>query len=289
VNSRNIIILFLILVVPLRLYAEEHRLLIDFELSLSFLPEEAWIIVSDGKTLDRQPAFTVPPADVEMEGVKDERTLGTGKWLFGGRVVPPVKGNARYGLLVFGKVGQVAFAPLRGRAAGEVIDNFQDTESLHGYIQQRKERLNAAMSIEAEQEAELKRLRSDVDLIADIGRIVEVREESISTEENLKRLDKDTQDLERSLQQVSAYPTPRNFLRREAELSKQTIELGGAAKAAEERAKKNEAEQIETPAQKRELIESVKDENEQALVQKLGTLRRYRLELEAQRNIYLEH
>lgn len=282
-SGRIYLIMFLLAVVlPSLLCAQEQRLLVDFELPLSFVPDSASVIVLTENTFARKPAFIVPPV------ISDEEPASTaGKWLFGARVPQPEKGSPRYGLVVFGRGGEVAYAPLGGRATNDPVDSFQDTESLHSYIEQRKDRLNAAMSVEAEQEGELKRLRSDVDLIADIGRIVEVREESLTTEQNLSRLDKDTKDLERSLQQVSSYPPPRNFLRREAELSKQVIELGAAAKQAEDKAKKTEAEQPETPAQKRELIESVKDENEQALVQKLGTLRRYRTELEGQQNVYL--
>ncbi len=280
--KRNTLLLCAVLL-PQFVAAQEHRLLVDFELALSFVPQSASVIVLSGDSFALKPAFIVPPVMSE-----EEPPAGAGKWIFGTRISQPEKGNLRYGLIVFGRGGEVAYAPLQGREARDPVDSFQDAEAMRSYIEQRKNRLNAAMSLEAEQESKLRSLRSDVDLIADIGRIVEVREESLTTEQNLSRLDKDTTDLERSLQQVSSYPPPRNFLRRESELSRQVIELGAAAKQAEDRARKAEAGQTETPAQKRELIESVKDENEQALVQKFGTLRRYRMELEAQQNVYLE-
>ena len=262
----------------------EPRVLIDEELKLPFAPKEAVLLVRAGDDLLRYQAYMVPPV-LERGAAPD----APGAWLVGARVPVPGRDTIQYAVVVFGAGGEVFATPLKERPSTSLIDSFGTADDLHAYVRQRKEQLGASLARKAALEDELKRLQADVDLIAGIGRIVEVREESLSAEESLKRLDRDAANLEEALKQVGSYPQPRNLARREAELDSQAPELLAAAKRAEAQLKKSAEPEEESPEQKRALIEETRGESEQALVQKLGTLRRYRSELEAQADLRLNY
>ncbi|NMC63300.1 MAG: hypothetical protein GYA55_09045 [SAR324 cluster bacterium] len=263
----------------------ERTILVDTVQDLSFPPERAFMLLIDGQSLSVVPAAIV--ATQTNSGSGESANLE--KFLVGARVPYAQSGVLQYGAVVIGLNGEMAISSLYERPSEQVIDAFDDIESLRRYILERQHRLQRNLELERSQEGELKRLQRDVDLIADIGRIVEVREESLSNQEILERLQRDTTNYETALRQLSTYPQPRNYLRRDSELNTQLAELNASLKAAEYKMRQQSSGDEETPEQKRALIDSVKGENEQALVQKLGTLRRYRSELEGQNQIILNH
>lgn len=279
-------ILFALLALSLQSHAEgaNRLLLVDAELLVEFRPEQAFVIFEQNMQVKTQPATLIPP----IVNYPDSMPEGSARWLVGALVSHAGDQPFLYGFIVKGSNGEAASTALRLRDIGTRIDSFETAEALKSYISGEREILERDVNLQNVQEGELKRLQMDVDTIADIGRIVEVREDFMSKEGHLKRLDKDMANLNLALNQVAAYSQPRNFMKREAELNRQILELNMAAKRAEESARRQDKTKELTPQEKQEIVDSVKDLNEQALVQRLAVLKKYAAQLEEQAGIEIQ-
>jgi hypothetical protein len=107
-----------------------------------------------------------------------------------------------------------------------------DPELYHGnpdrlreYVQQERRRLQKLQRESDELEAELRRLRADADLIADLSRIVDAREELARLRRMTDELVLDKENLRSFVQGVQSVPTPRSFASRVRQLNGQLAEL----------------------------------------------------------------
>lgn len=98
-------------------------------------------------------------------------------------------------------------------------------ERLREHIQQLRRRVQQVQRESDELEAELRRLRTDADLIADLSRIVDAREELARLRRMTDELVLDKENLKSFVQGVQAVPAPRSFASRERQLNAQLAEL----------------------------------------------------------------
>lgn len=233
---------------------------------LAFEPIGAWILIRQSDGEQRR-----LPAKVVALNVRHDST--TSRWLIGTRVPSDVRAVI------------VSFYALALGAHGEMDGVFSSSREINESEASIELSLNERTRVLAnwkkqleQQEGNLRRLRTDVDVIADIGRIVEVREES---KQILKRIDDIGRDLETLAATVGTMrnkPLPNNFLRREAELTQQLAELAATAKRAESTAQSAARKGKQKADQK--LIESTKGVDPADLEKKLKQLEKKRQQLE---------
>lgn len=87
-------------------------------------------------------------------------------------------------------------------------------------------------------EETLRKLRSDVDLVSDIGRIVVVKEELLRKQAELESARKNIELFKKFFSSVQSSIAPKGLAQRESELSRQLPELAVVAKKAEIQAAK---------------------------------------------------
>ena len=236
-------------------------------INLAFEPISAWIIVRPVDGEQRRVAAKIVALALPHTGAD-------ARWLVGTRVPPDIRGAiSSFYAIAFGAHGEIdgVYSSSPEISESEASIELSIRERM-GVLENWKKQL-------AQQEASLKRLRSDVDVIADIGRIVEVREES---KQILKRIDdigRDLDELAATVGKMKNKPAPSNFLRREAELTQQLAELAGTAKRAESSAQSASRKGRQKSDQ--QLIEAAKGLEISDLEAKLKELEQQRQKLEA--------
>ncbi len=123
-------------------------------------------------------------------------------------------------------------------------------------------------------EAELRRLRADADIIADLARIVEVREDFKRTRQLIDDLQVDQENLQGFVKGAKALPDPRNFASRERQLTTQIAELVALAKETEGSEGLRRAESEQELRYKLEVIDRARGLNLQQLYSEIEQLRR---------------
>ena len=285
-SIRSLLIAFLlaVLIIPMPLRAQQleavsRHIVLYAVAEIDFEPVSGYIFLSvPGHGVRRLDALLVPPYSKNSGGQSGVRE----KWLAGLRVQAPPAKEFSYTLLLVGERGEAVLKGPFTRQIGDELDAFNSVEELHQYITRQKADIEEARATDARQSAELKGLRSDVDLITDINRLVEVREESLALEKQIQDLDKDFSEYNHSLSLVNSYSVPKNVIGREAELAAQIVELNAAIKSVEEKERKARDSGPTSIERKQALIDETKDEDEQSLVRKLAGLRRERRRFEAQ-------
>ncbi len=130
------------------------------------------------------------------------------------------------------------------------------------------------------QDESLERLRADADIIANLGRIVEVKEDAERFRQEAAALDKDITNLRRLFAITRDHASPKNFLGRESQLQKQLAELNHLH---EELGTRNGQERsaFELDVQRKlALIEETRFDDYEGLQRELIRLRKQRLSLQ---------
>lgn len=276
----NVSFYILLLILPISAHGQSSsdKILFDKAIELEFTPTAAYffILFADG-TAVRKRATIVPPFRSEGSGPGKVK----GKWLFGTRAAIPADTNLiENSLLITGDDGRFAFMPPEERKR-DSSDMPLTTDALKEHLKSRKEVLRTLETQFVENEKKLRRLRADVDTIADIGKIVEAREETIKIKKELQNLEKDKETLTRSLKLVRSRPNPKNFMRREGELTSQLSQLVDAAKKLESAELSKQSSGESRLKRKLALIEQTRGVDVGELEKRLDSLTRRRLELEA--------
>jgi len=157
---------------------------------------------------------------------------------------------------------------------GGSIDNLRE------HLLKRKQESRSWQTQVDAQDDSLRRLRADADIVADLGRIVEVREETDRVQQSIRGFVQDQANLEEFVRLVRSGPQPRNFAARERQLTKQIVELADAAKGTEtgEFARRSEAER--EVQRKLGFVEQSRSLDYDALQRELVQLRKQRRDLE---------
>lgn len=249
--------------------------ILSHTLDLNFVAEEAFFIIEMENSVRKVKAVMVPPFG------QDEPNTGGGKWHLGAFLqVPAQLTSLKYSVLVRGVDKYVEYVP---NVSWEL--NTQNTfsgsvELLKGYLNQRRQVLRSWQAQMRVQDESLKRLRADADIIAQVGKIVEVKEEVDSIKGEINSLSRDAEVMHEFLKQVRNQAQPKNFSRREIDLTKQISELVQVVKSAEagegHRRKKSQSELDKKLA----LLEETRLDDEDNLRSELASLRARRIKLE---------
>lgn len=203
--------------------------------------------------------------------------LNQGKVLVGARVeVPDGEALHSYSFLLRGKGGQTHTIPIRrlndkARGGGEI-------EGLRLAVATKQLQLRDLEEKRLVSEEILRKLRSDVDQVSDIGRIVQVKEELIRKQAELESARKNIELFKKFFSSVQSGTSPKGLAQREAELSRQLPELAVLAKKAETVANKQKA--ADPAARKHSLAELGRTTDIERLEKQLLTLREKRKSLE---------
>lgn len=138
----------------------------------------------------------------------------------------------------------------------------------------RSEVLNSLTVQSQTQTDNLKRLRADAEVIANLSRIVEVKDEIEVVKSEIENLDGDLKRLKEIFTSVRAMPAPANYYQRESELTKQQAELRKLVETAEKMESTRQSESQEEIDYKLSLIELTRYEDEDKLRQELIRLKK---------------
>lgn len=263
---------------------EEVAALTVYTMALvSFEPVEGFFLISVDDETSRRLKATIVPAyeQVPLTNVVENASR---KWLFGAQFNPGRRiARYQYSLVIIGKGNEYL---LVGPVLVELGKSSQFTESvddLREKLLKRKEVLKSwDLQIKA-QEENLERLRADADVIANLGRIVEVKEETDGLRAGIKDLDKDAENLRKFLRLVKTHAAPKNYVGRESQLTKQIAELAAVAKNAEGGEQGRKSQSGQELQQKMAILEQTRTEDYDALQRALIKLRRQRMQLETSR------
>lgn len=138
-----------------------------------------------------------------------------------------------FSALLVGKGRQFSFVPPI-RWSSEVrpeIDSGPD--KLRDYLMARKQELQTLRAEGKVKDDELAKLQHDAEIVGNFGRIIDAKEEIFRLKEQIGGLERHIEKLSHQLDLVRAQPAPRNFDRRESELTQQLSELTQLARKAE--------------------------------------------------------
>ncbi len=197
--------------------------------------------------------------------------------------VPAQRDHFYAGLILESSAGQSIFLPARKVELSDKMVALNSSDRLREHLLLRKGVLQSWNLQVAEQEQSLNRLRDDAEVIGKVERIIELRDETKRVEVEIENLDKDFEMLRRFLSLIKANPAPKNFARRELELTGQLSKLAQAAKLAESGEMERKHSRESDLHYKLDVIESTRDEDPEELKQTLAGLRLKRMQLEKQR------
>ena len=253
---------------------EEKNMLpvvLERSLNCAFVPVRAFFFVLTPGLYRKLPAQVMLPPQADNGGER---------WHFGvGLTVPRGLGTIRHALLVEGEGGALAFAPPRPLRLNDG-SRFRSSDEIREHLQQRKKVLESWDVQQRVQFESLERLRSDAEVIGNLGRIAEKAEELQRVRSEINDLEKDLESLKRFIKLASKALPPHNFVRRRLSLTQQLEELvrvAGAMEASERQRKAGGEAKLQ---QELSLVEATRDDDYDALRVQLSSLRKQRVELE---------
>ena len=261
----------LVLLCGSEVIAERHCLL-NSTAPLNFSPREVMVVIQ---------------ARDEVSSLRGTLIPTSGKsWMFGALFpVNKLPLVVKAGFLILGERDELLSIPPQEFSLTDDADRCLTSEHLKTRIQEIGENLRKEKKATAEMESQLKRIRGDVDLIADIGEIVAVKEDRLNAEMQLEALARDKDALEKAFRLVRNLSNPKNFPRREAELLTQIPALAEVAAQAE-RSEQLRQQQVKGGLQQHlDRIKAAAGLDLNQLQEKLLGLRNYRADLEEERGI----
>ena len=255
---------------------EGEPILLHTIAQLSFEPEAAFFLVEfEEENIHKIPALVVPTFSERTESGPYQ------EWILGAVIALPKEINQ----LLFSAVlsttgGKQAIVPPSSWVRDSESDTITSPDDLREVLLQRK---GVQKSLEAEVETyqtTLERLRKDANIIGGLDRIVDLQEEIVESKAALEGLETDRLKLASLLREVRTQKTPKNFTRRERELTKQLSEITQAASQTESSEFERQAETDAILQQKIAFIESTRYDNPRLLRQELFRLRNIRMQLE---------
>lgn len=268
-NKFILIVFFTFITYSSQMFAQEPKgngvAFVDRIVSVPFEPVAAMMFLHQGNSII-----------AGTKGVIQESGKAAGQYIIAGELssdIPTTGDDLKLGILLFGKNGETTYKlPIPttvefGKNGIELNDRLSRKISERNAI-----KASWILQVKAQDHA-LEELRGVADILGDLGRIVDIKQEIISANEKLADLEKDKAALSRFVSLAKSYPIPKNLLRRELELLSQLPELtkGGSINDTGE-VKKRAQRQIELQ-KKLALIESTRGENIAKLRVELEQLR----------------
>lgn len=276
--KRSILIVGLFLLSYAKSSAAESSIFLDQVAEIAFTPKEAFFLLEvDSLPPKRIPAVFVPSPQINRNDTNFEMQ----RWLIAAQTtLASGTESIKYSAIIKGAQRQLSFLPPKTLSHEERNSAELSASELRDQLISKKE---VVQKLEAEREAEeqiLQRLRADADVIANIGRIVEVKDESEQIKEELSSLDRDLANLGKFLKHDRLKPPPKNLVGRESQLTNQVAELAQAAKMVEGQEADRRAQAQLDMQRQLELVEATRFEDYDSLQRELVRVRKRRMDLE---------
>lgn len=250
--------------------------LLEERVHLDFIPAQAFFLVDfNQSSSERHEGIIVPPY-----GFHEKQSLPA-SWYFGVRVpMAPGQNSLFYSLVIAGAEHGLVIVPAKqwsvgdGRESGAAIDERRET------LEQKKSALKSLDLQFTEMQDSVKRLHSDAEIIGNLGRIVEKRDETDKLLRQLSDMDKVIATLNTFVSLAKGKVEPARFLTRETMLKKQLPELSEAAKRVEAEEITRKLESTRERNQSFSLIESTRYDDYNAMVSEFEKLKHKREVLE---------
>ena len=254
---------------------EVRTLFLTQRVPADYALRRAWLLLEiPGQGFQRLEAVFVPAS-----GSLDKAAPGALWWIGARAQVPVAVSDLRYSIMCEGDANR--FSQYGPFDVDTSVDSFGgSTGLLRERLLQRKGILKTQLIRQREQESALERLRADADVIANLSRIVEVREETARARSAEHDLEKDIANLQELLRLARTAPLPKNFAGRESQLTRQIAELADAARLAESQEQGRRATSEEELQRRVAIIERTRNADYDALQRELLRVRRQRLLLE---------
>lgn len=253
-------------------FAQSKRCIISSSGNINFSPREVFVIIQHKDSATPLRGTLIP--------------LSGKNWMIGSFLsVDKFPHHIKASFIVIGEKNEIFTQPPQEFTLTENLDRCLSADELKVKIQEISEEAKKEQKATSAAELQLKRIRGDVDLIADIGEIVGVKEERLNIESQLKALARDKEALEKAFKLVRNLGNPKNFTRREAELLNQIPSIAEIASQAE-RSELIRQQQVSGGLQQHlGRIKAASGLDINQLQDKLIGLRAYRAELERERGI----
>ena len=258
--------------------AEPQSVLITKELLLRFAPESVYLFIDSPRGEVRRIAGAAAPVPTEGEA-----RSGLQRWLVGGAVNALEVGEPlTVSVLVLGLGNNVSVVPPFRFEPGEEAFKLSDSEAIRARLYSTKATITQMRTEIEVQAASVSRLKRDADELANVKKILEIRDEALLARDYAAGVQRDIDRLTAAVKFVKLLPLPKSYARREVELTQQLAELTEAATHAErsERERRVASEgQLQTRMQ---LLERTRGISLEALQEEREALRQKRAELEGQ-------
>jgi len=264
----------MILLVPVDAMAA-RTIVISRSATLDFMPERITCIVAyDNGEPFKVSGFSLRPPERGLFSPDEPQ-------YFGARLsIPANVRTIESAFILFSKTERFAFLSPETKPVSELTSIGSSVEELKIRLQERQEQLKSWKMQAKVQGESLERLRSDAEVIGNLGRLtigVEERDRTLAAITNIKG---DIDNLRHFLKLANSAPVPSNFKRRENILTKQLAELANSATMAEKEERQRKSHSEGKLRRELALIEDTRTDNIDQLRRDLEQLRSRRKALE---------
>ena len=232
---RTAFIILNLIFLSFSVHAEQNSnvTIVGATIDINFIPKSTYILVTNatGKTKKIDTVLVKLTSDTQSEG-----TLS--RYLIGGELSEYVDGD-QYSILIFGENGAYDFVAPKIVAPKIVAPEIQDPrqssiDELHALVLVKRATLSSRTQQLDDHTLTLKKLRVSAAEVTEIGKIIEIEEETKRVKESSDSLQGDIDTLRTVLQSVKSVPQPYKFEQRKSQLTGQLTEMAQAAVQAEQ-------------------------------------------------------
>lgn len=256
--------------------AQAKDLILDAVLDCGFEPVEALFFVHrDGQS-------AVYPAALSELGSSEQQTSSARYLAMLPLPIEDLPQQLNASAFARAENGTGCFAELEIESQQELGRRLNYAVAIREKVADRRSQLGALGNEIKKSSEDIARLRQDARIIGRLGRIAQKESEIKLLEEKVNMLTQDLERLNGFLQQASMQSVPRNFVRRQGELTSQLEELATAGRMVEDNEQQRTQISQEDWQQNLALIEETRYDDINELTSQLEQLRAARIRSETQ-------
>lgn len=224
----KVLISLLLFPVVVNANPDDLKIVISTEIELPFTPKNIVFLLSDSEGVIGK------VGGVSLKLGEGEQHQGhNSRYLVGTEISHTPKIDS-YSIIIFGEDDAYDFVPSQQIDPMQVDLVYNSIDNLRELVVRKRQTLIARKSELAEETMNLKKLRIDAADMTDIGRIIELEEETKRIQSASIALEGDIETLRQALQNVKLLPPPNKFEPRKSQLTTQLAEMAQAALQAEQ-------------------------------------------------------
>ena len=260
------LLLLFIYLHPFSVFAQNHQRLLVHTAAIDFTPQEAYLII---KTVDGK--------FISYKALMSPIENGASEWIVGAYIEEPLNNPPQsFNLLFKGNDNELFYTQSVNIDSINEADYKMSVESMKRHIQKRKDELNTWIVQNKAQAENLRRLRADAEVIADLARIVEINEEIDFIKYEVESIDRDIETLKGDFSLVKTMKQPVNYMRRELDLTKNYSEILDQVKLTEGNEQARRSQSQDEIQRKLRLVELTRFDDEEQLRQELINIKKSR-------------